>query len=594
MAQRKSFEEFITTTDGETIVTTTRWEMSEKDTSLHSQDITEGSHTNLHGSKASIPSKDSDIKKENYYQDTIAPKKAFWPSERLPDNIVFVFQTGACVLSTFLMILNGTIVSPALTKIATDLDGIDNQAWIASAFLVGACASQPVAGKFSNLFGRRVVLGFGALSFMIGSLVCALSNTINMLIAGRTIQGTGGGCLLSMSFVIVADIATVDIRPRIQSLLGIAYGIGSVTGPIIGGALVDSVSWRWDFWLGFILSSIVFITAVFFFKEPTKVSNDSLLTKLKSVDWLGVILAMGAICCILIALSFGSILGWKDPHSYGAFTACGISLILLFIVETRIAAEPLLPKSIFSRYETVVMFIYILCVGAQFVANMFISPMLFQALYGVDAISSGIRLIPYMACLIFGAIGSTIALKFIPYTKIFIVIGAASAVLGYGLFLTVNEDSSWGAQAGFLGFCGFALGISQTNGLTNIQAVVAEEDIAVATAMFNFFMFMGAAIGISVYQVLLKDFVIHNAADVPVEYLYVASKYNALKNYLFIRNMPVEYQGPIIHVYARALHSVFLIPLGIAAVAFILSLFIKNVHFGTPAQTVKDPENVEA
>ncbi|OAD69137.1 hypothetical protein PHYBLDRAFT_39748 [Phycomyces blakesleeanus NRRL 1555(-)] len=513
----------------------------------------------------------------------------------MPDKLVFVFQTGVCVLSTFLMILNGTIISPAMTKIATDLDGVDSQAWIASAFLVGACASQPTyTFVFYLIIKRRVVLGFGALSFMIGCLVCALSHTINMLIAGRTIQGAGGGCLLSMSFIIVADIASVEVRPRIQALLGISYGIGSVSGPIIGGALVDYVTWRWDFWLGFILSSIIFVVAVFFFKEPANVSRDSVLSKLKRVDWIGVVLAMGAICCILIALSFGSILGWTDPHAYGAFTACGIALILLFIVETKFAAEPLLPKSIFSNFHAVVVFFFMLCVGAQFVANMFISPMLFQALYGVDAISSGIRLVPYMVCLIFGAIGTTAALKFFPFTKFFLVLGAASAVIGYGLFLTVNENSSWGAQAGYLGFCGFALGISQTNGLVNVQSVVAEKDVAITTAMFNFFMFMGAAIGVSIYQVLIRTFVVHNVADVPLEYLYVANKFGALKNYLFIRNMPVEYQGPIIHVYARAMHSVFIIPLGVAAVGFILSLFIKNVRFGQPAQTVKDPENVQA
>lgn len=158
-------------------------------------------------------------------------------------------------------------------------------------------------------FCRKPVLLFGIFTFFIGSIVNAASPNIDALIAGRTVQGLGGGCVMSMAFIIIADMAPLHLRPRFQSLLIVVYGLASVVGPLVGGAFVDKVTWRWDFWLNVILGGVALILVFFLLKETSKVENTSLRKKLQRIDWLGTIVVIGFICCLLLALNWGQSYG---------------------------------------------------------------------------------------------------------------------------------------------------------------------------------------------------------------------------------------------------------------------------------------------
>lgn len=149
-----------------------------------------------------------------------------------------------------------------------------------------------------------------------------------MLIAGRTIQGFGGGGVMSMTYIIVTEVTPLALRPRFQSLLAVVYGIASVVGPLIGnkkirmpplnidfdltfigGAFVDHVSWHWDFWLNVILAAVSFVIILVFLKPPQNDRKTSFTDKLKRIDWLGTLFATGFIVCLLLALSWGSSYG---------------------------------------------------------------------------------------------------------------------------------------------------------------------------------------------------------------------------------------------------------------------------------------------
>lgn len=146
---------------------------------------------------------------------------------------------------------------------------------------------------------------FGMALFLIASIVNATTRNIQGLIAGRTIQGFGAGGMMSMLYVIITDIAPIDWRPRLQSMLAVVYGLASVVGPLIGGAFVDYLSWRWDFWLNLILSGTGFVLALCFLRETAPVQKSSFLTKVKRIDVLGTVFSIGLICCLLLALSWG-------------------------------------------------------------------------------------------------------------------------------------------------------------------------------------------------------------------------------------------------------------------------------------------------
>lgn len=432
---------------------------------------------------------------------------------------------------------------------------------------------------------------FGNILFVVGSIVNSTTKTINGLIAGRTVQGAGAGCVISMLFVLVADIVPLPLRPRFQSMLTVIYGLSSVIGPLMGGAFVDHVTWRWDFWINVIIGGCTIVILTFLFKEPSKVTKSSLWVKFKRIDFLGTLFTIGLICCLLLALNWGDQYGWNTPHAYGPFIGAAISLIMLIASQGWLSREPLMPRQVVFNPAIFVVYLYMMCLGLSFIGTLYFGPILFQSVFGASSTSSGIRLIPFMALLIVGSVGSGFILPHFRRLKYYLMIGGASNLLGYGLFFTVNENSNWGQQACYLTFCGLAFGLSQQNAILAVQQVAPKEYIAIATTLVNFFMMLASSVGIAIFQTLYVTFLQGQAAGLDPEILALAEKYGALGNYLYIRDMPTEAQLPVIQCYMRALHTVFILPLAGAGLGFICTLFIKDVHF--MGQGVTKPKDEE-
>ncbi|KAI9483665.1 MAG: major facilitator superfamily-domain-containing protein [Benjaminiella poitrasii] len=532
------------------------------------------------------PTLENDVKKTSANEPNFKTRK-----ELIQFSIVIV----GIIFAMFMMSLNSTVVAPAMSIIATDLNALEQQTWIATSYLVAVNSFQPLSGKFSDIFGRKTVFMFGIIFFFLGSLINALAKNINMLIAGRTIQGFGGGGVMSMAYILVTDVCPINLRPRFQSMLAVVYGIASVVGPLLGGAFVDHASWHWDFWLNVILAGVAFLIILFYLKESQDIKGTSFTDKLKRIDWLGSIFSIGFIVCLLLALNWGASYGWSSAHSIGPFVGAAVSLIGLIVSEGWIAKEPLLPGRVLLNPPVTMVYGYMLCLGLTFTGTLYFGPIYYQSVFGANSTESGLRLIPFMVCLIGGSVGCGILLQKYPNTKYYLVVGSACNLLGYGLFYTVNENSSWGQQAGYLAFCGFSFGLSQQNAILTVQSCVKAEDIAVATSSNNFFMMLASSVGIAIYQVLYQIFLLDEFKNLPVEVLATANQYGALRNFLYIREMPLEVQKPVIHAYSEALHNVFILPIAAAALGFIFTLFFKNVRYGVPlANGVARKSDVES
>lgn len=237
-----------------------------------------------------------------------------------------------------------------------------------------------------------------------------------------------------------------------------------------------------------------------------------------------------------------------------------------------------------------IVYAYMMCLGLTFIGTLYFGPVYYQSVFGADSTQSGLRLIPFMVCLIGGSVGGGFLIRKFPRIKLYIMIGAASNLLGYGLFYTVNESSSWGQQAGYLSFCGLAFGLSQQNSILTVQALVERQDMAIATSCINFFMMLASSIGIAIYQTLYSIFLKKEFTKLPIEIVSQAQSYGALTNFLFIRKMPLEIQTPVIHAYSLALHKVFILPIAAAALGFILTLFFSNVKYGMKLNEKQDEE----
>ncbi|ORY99030.1 major facilitator superfamily domain-containing protein [Syncephalastrum racemosum] len=515
---------------------------------------------------------------------------------------------GGVILTMFMVSLNATVVAPAINIIATDLDAAQDQTWIATAYLVAMNSTQPLAGKFSDIFGRKPLVLLGLPLFIFGSLINALSPNIQGLIAGRTVQGLGGGLLMSMLFIIVTDLVPPKSRPRFQSMLSVVFGLASVVGPLIGGAFVDKLTWRWDFWLNIIIGGICFVIIVLFLKEPVSFSSSSSLkSKVKRIDWFGSFFSVCFICCVLIALSWGPAYGWRDKHTAAAFACAGATLVLLIGVETWFAPEPLFPAAVVMNPQVLILYFYIMMLGISFMGALYYGPVLFQSVYGASSIESGVRLIPYMAFLIIGSLSSAELISRIPYVKLYILIGAGLNILGWGLYFTITENSSWAQQACYLVFCGkcvvydnsaeqlifdgmslgLAFGLSQQNVILGVQSATKKEYIAVATAL------VGLVWKQTNFALMFANS-IAQFVSLSEDTKAVANQYGALKNYLYIRNLPKQYQPAVIKCYMNSMHYIFCMSLGFTVVAFIVALFIKWVRIFPKKPKNKDAEEGSA
>ncbi|KAI9320221.1 major facilitator superfamily domain-containing protein [Dichotomocladium elegans] len=492
----------------------------------------------------------------------------------------------------FVTALNTTVIAPAMTRIATDLGAPDQLTWIATAYLLAFVTSQGLAGKFSDIFGRKPIYLFGIFLFVLGSIVNAVTQNMPGMIAGRTVQGLGAGSIMAMSFVLVADLVPVEKRPRFQSALSVNFGLANVVGTLIGGVFVQRSTWRWDFWFNVILGGIAFIIIILLLEEPLDLEGVSFREKFKRIDIAGTFLLIAFVCCLLLGLCWGRIYGWSSGHAIGPFVAAGVSLIVLGIVESKFAKEPVIPLELLGNPAVSIFYLYVFCFGLGFVATLYYSPILYQSVFGADSIDSGVRLVPYMCSLIISSVGSGYFLSLIPYVKLYIVIGSIFNIIGFGLFWTVNEQSNWGQQACYLMFCGFSFGLSQQNCLFGVQTAAPKKYIAVATGLNQFSLMLSCAIGVAISDTLYREFLKDQLMSVSPDVLAIASQYGATSNYLFIRNMPVEIQQPIIHAYMVALNKMFIMPLVVAGIAVVCALLAKNVRYGSPQsqqQNHKEP-----
>ncbi|GME86138.1 unnamed protein product [Ambrosiozyma monospora] len=265
------------------------------------------------------------------------------------DQILHGTPLYLCVFSSllclFLVALDQVIVATAMTKIANQFEGFEKITWIFAAFLVSMGSTTQVWGRISIIFGRKWTLVTGVTIFEIGSLICAVSQSMDVLIFGRAIQGVGGACVQSLSSMICAEVVTIDKRPNIVTGIGIVFSFASVFGPIIGGVFTQFASWRWCFWINLCFGAVIF--PLFCFSFNPKRPQGTLSEKLRKVDYLGSLLMIAASVLPLVAMSLGvSNNHWGSSKVICCFVFGGLCIIGFLIWNLKYSKNPVLLPSI--------------------------------------------------------------------------------------------------------------------------------------------------------------------------------------------------------------------------------------------------------
>lgn len=400
------------------------------------------------------------------------------------------------LLGLLLAALDQTIVSTAMPRIVAELQGIDLLSWVTTAYLLASTAMVPIYGKLSDLYGRKIILMFGIVLFLAGSVLCGIAPTMVMLVVFRAVQGLGAAALTSTAFAVPADLFVPAERPRYQGIFMGVFGLASVIGPFVGGLLTDGPGWRWVFYVNLPLGlvALAFIAA----KMPRM--HSGLRTP---IDYLGAAALMLMVVPLLLALTLDKAAhAWGSPLIVGLFALALVGLALFVLVERR-AAGPIIPLKLFRiRSFSLINLVSPMIGACLFTAVLFLSLFLVNVL-GVSATSAGSTLIPLMGGMVLSSIVSSQVVQRLGRYKLMILGGMLLVAAGFWWLTMLDTTTTLGGVRWRMIVLGVGLGPVMPTLTLALQNAVPFENIGAATAARQFFQQLGQVLGAAVFGAIL-------------------------------------------------------------------------------------------
>ncbi|PWY92763.1 hypothetical protein BO70DRAFT_425431 [Aspergillus heteromorphus CBS 117.55] len=501
-------------------------------------------------------------------------------AQKLGKKKIIVVMTALCLV-LFLAALDMTIVSTALPTIATHFHASESgYSWIASSYMLANAACVPLWGKISDVWGRKRMILIANFLFLVGSLVCALAINLPMIIAGRAVQGAGGGGIIVLANICVSDLFSVRDRPMYYGLFGSTWAIAGALGPIVGGAFTTDVTWRWCFYLNLPIGGISLVILIFFLKIES--SQVPFLAGIRSIDWLGNFLMIGGTLMFLFGLEFGGVnYPWSSPTVicliiFGIFTWA-----LAFLNEWKLARYPVIPIRLFQNTHNVLMLLICFCHSFVFISGSYYLPLYFQTVLLATPIMSGVYVLPTVLSLsIFSAFTGIVIKKTGRYREL-IIAGLFLMTLGYGLFINLQPTASWPRIIIYQIIAGIGTGPIFQAPLVALQANIHVSDMASGTATFSFLRQVSAAISIVLGTVIYQN-VFHQqmptvtAAIGATDADAIESSFSGSEGDL-IRSLPESERRVVLDAYTFALSRMWIFYTAMAGLALFVSFFIKPV-----------------
>ncbi|CAJ2499934.1 Uu.00g027870.m01.CDS01 [Anthostomella pinea] len=404
----------------------------------------------------------------------------------------------------FLAALDVTIITTAIPTIVGQFNSPSGYTWIGAAYLLANSATVPSWGKISDIWGRKPVLLTAVGIFWIGSLICALSVNIGMLIAGRAIQGAGGGGIVVLTNICVGDLVSVRQRGQYYGIFGVVWAIASAIGPILGGVFTSKVTWRWCFYVNLPISGAGFVILVFVLKLHNP--RTSVRQGLAAIDWLGSALVIGATLMFLFGLEFGGVsYPWASATVICLIVFGIVTFVLFILVEKYVAKYPVIPLRLFQDKRNMAVFGICLSHGAVFISGSYYLPLYFQAVIGASSLLSGVYLLPFALSLSFVSAGTGIWMKKTGKYLPAIILGMFFLTLGFGLFIALGAEVSWAKLIVFQIIAGIGVGPNFQSPLIALQSSVEPHEIASATGTFQFIRQLATSISVVIGGVVFQN-----------------------------------------------------------------------------------------
>jgi EmrB/QacA subfamily drug resistance transporter len=483
-----------------------------------------------------------------------------------------ILVTAAVMLSLFLASMEVTVVGTAMPTIVSQLGGLASYSWVFSAYLLASTTTVPIYGKLSDLYGRRPVYMFAMALFLVGSLLSGSAASMTQLILARAVQGLGAGGLLPLAFIIIGDMFSLEQRARVQGLFSSVWGVSSIIGPLIGGFLVDRVSWRWVFYINLVPGLIA--AALFWFGWGRTGQRAGKTIK---VDFAGAALLSLSVVLLLLGLLNPSSSGSAQDSSGQApgniqsfllIAGAVVSFLLLILVERR-AVDPILPITLFRDRLFLVACLNGIFVGAAIFGGASYVPLFAQTVLGTTATAAGATLTPQMICWVVASIISSRLLLRVNYRTL-VLFGMAIAVIGAGLVLFADVVRSPIPLLVGMGLTGVGMGFTIPSFLIAVQSAVQRQSLGTATSTLTFSRNIGGTLGVSIMGAILTFGLATALAASGMDTGAVSA--DALRDPL-ADSASVLIDPVLVSALAQALQGVFLFSLVAAALGLIVAWF---------------------
>jgi EmrB/QacA subfamily drug resistance transporter len=481
-----------------------------------------------------------------------------------PKNPSVRLVIGAVAVVLLLASLGQTIVSTALPTIVGQLGGLDHLTWVVIAYLLSSTVVAPIYGKLGDLYGRKIVLQAAIVIFLVGAVLSALATNMTFLIIARAIQGLGGGGLMVVAMTVVADIIPPRQRGKVQGIFSAVFGVATVVGPLLGGFIVEHISWQWIFLINLPLGVIALIVIAAALKpRPDRVSH--------SIDYLGFVLLSGGLTAFVLATSLGgNTFPWVSVEIVGLIVFAIVALGAFLWVESR-AAEPVLPLALFANNTFAVTSAVGFLVGMAMFGSITFLPMYLQLAKGISPTDSALQLVPMMVGLIGASMVSGFIMTRTGRYRILPQISTLVLIVGLILLATMQLATPSWLVAIYMFLVGAGIGPVNSVSVTATQNAVPREVVGAATAGTTLFRQIGGSIGVSVFGAIFSSGLASRLGDAIPE----GSGTGAFSAQA-VAALPEPVRNMMLEAFASSLHPVFFTAAGAAVLAFGLTFLLEE------------------
>ncbi|WP_297737044.1 MDR family MFS transporter [Nocardioides sp.] len=483
------------------------------------------------------------------------------------------------LLAMFVAMLSSTIVSNALPAIVTDLEGSQTgYTWVVVATLLTMTATTPIWGKLADQFSKKVLVQSALVIFSVGSVIAGFAPTMEVLIGARAVQGLGVGGLTALVQVVIASMVSPRERGRYSGYIGATFALATVSGPLIGGLLVDTVGWRWCFFAGLPVALLAFVVL-------QKTLRLAVVKREVHIDYLGATLLMGGVSLLLVWVSLaGNQFAWGSGTSAALVVAGLVVIAAAVFVEARVAKDPIIPLRLFRDRTTSLATAASVLIGvAMFGATVYLSQY-FQLARGMSPTRAGLMSICMVGGLLVSSIVSGRMISATGRWKNFLIGGMVLVIIGLAMLSTIDDTTSLVVVGVFMAVLGLGLGATMQNTVLAVQNSVAAADLGTGSSVVAFFRSMGGSIGVSALGAALGHQVsdqvrtgmtaLVEAGKVPADALAtLGSDSTSIPD---LATLPAPVRQVFEHAFGEATGHIFLIALPFAVLSLVLLLFIEE------------------